>query len=55
MVVSDHDTLRHLLKQPNDMLTKRHARYVRVLWAFTIKHDVYGLRTARDQGTSLTL
>jgi hypothetical protein len=29
LVVSDCDTLRHLLKQPNDGLNKRQARYVR--------------------------
>jgi hypothetical protein len=30
-VVSDLDTLRHLLKQPHDRLNKRQARYVRDL------------------------
>jgi hypothetical protein len=29
LVVKDHDTLRHLLKQPNNMLNKRQARYRR--------------------------
>jgi hypothetical protein len=31
LVVRDHDTLRHLLRQPNNMLNKRQARYMRDL------------------------
>jgi C4-dicarboxylate-specific signal transduction histidine kinase len=34
LVVTDHDTLRHLLKQPNDKLNKRLARYLRDLQPF---------------------
>jgi hypothetical protein len=34
LVVTDHDTLRHLLKQPNNMLNKRQARYLRDLQPF---------------------
>jgi hypothetical protein len=29
LVVTDHDTLRHLLRQPNNMLNKQQARYLR--------------------------
>jgi hypothetical protein len=31
LVVTDHDALRHLLRQPNNMLNKRQARYLRDL------------------------
>jgi hypothetical protein len=31
LVVADHDTVRHLLKQPNNKLDKRQARYFRDL------------------------
>jgi hypothetical protein len=34
LVVKDHDTLRHLLRQPNNMLNKRQARYLRDLQQF---------------------
>jgi hypothetical protein len=34
-VVSDHDTLRHLLSQPSDRLNKQYARCVRNLQPFT--------------------
>jgi hypothetical protein len=34
LVVTDHDTLRHPLMQPNNMLTKRQARYMRDLQPF---------------------
>jgi hypothetical protein len=34
LVVTDHDTLRHLLRQPNNRLNKRQARYLRDLKAF---------------------
>jgi hypothetical protein len=34
LVVTDHDTLRHLLKQPNNRLNKRQARYLRDLQPF---------------------
>jgi hypothetical protein len=34
LVVTDHDTLRHLLEQPNNMLNKRQARYLRDLQPF---------------------
>jgi hypothetical protein len=33
-VVTKYDTLRHLLKQPNNRLNKRQARYVRDLQPF---------------------
>jgi hypothetical protein len=35
MVVLDHDTVHHLLRQPNDRPNKRHARYVLDLQPFT--------------------
>jgi hypothetical protein len=34
LVVSDHDTLRHLLRQQKDMLNKQIACYVRDLQPF---------------------
>jgi hypothetical protein len=34
LVVRDHDTLRHMLRQPNNMLNKRQARYLRDLQPF---------------------
>jgi hypothetical protein len=34
LVVTDHDTLRHLLRQPNHILNKRQARYLRDLQPF---------------------
>jgi hypothetical protein len=34
LAVTDHDTLRHLLKQPNNMMNKRQARYLRDLQSF---------------------
>jgi hypothetical protein len=34
LVVSDHDTLRHLQRQPNNMLNKRQAKYLRDLQTF---------------------
>jgi hypothetical protein len=34
LVVTDHDTLRYLLKQPNNLLNKRQARYPRDLQPF---------------------
>jgi hypothetical protein len=34
LVETDHDTLRHLLRQPNNMLNKRQARYMRDLQPF---------------------
>jgi hypothetical protein len=34
-MLTDHDTRCHLLLQSNDMLNKRHARYVRDLHPFT--------------------
>jgi hypothetical protein len=34
VVTEDHDTLRHLLRQPNNMLNKRQARYLRHLQPF---------------------
>jgi hypothetical protein len=34
LVVTDHDTLRHLLTQPNNMLNQRQARYLRDLQPF---------------------
>jgi hypothetical protein len=34
LVVTYHDTLRHLLRQPNNMLNKRQARYLRDLQPF---------------------
>jgi hypothetical protein len=34
LVVTDHDTLRHLLMQPNNMMNKRQARYRRDLQPF---------------------
>jgi hypothetical protein len=34
LVVTNHDTLRHLLKQPKNMLNKRQARYLRDLQPF---------------------
>jgi hypothetical protein len=34
LVVTDHDTLRHMLGQPNNKLNKRQARYLRDLQPF---------------------
>jgi hypothetical protein len=34
LVGTDHDTLRHLHMQPNNMLNKRQARYLRDLQSF---------------------
>jgi hypothetical protein len=34
LVVTDHDTLRHLLRQPNNTLNKRQSRYLRDLQPF---------------------
>jgi hypothetical protein len=34
IVASDHDTLRHLLKQANNMMNKRRARDLRDLQSF---------------------
>jgi hypothetical protein len=34
LVITYHDTLRHLLRQPNNMLNKRQARYLRDLQPF---------------------
>jgi hypothetical protein len=34
LVVTDHDTLGHLLKQPNNMMNKRQAHYLRDLQPF---------------------
>jgi hypothetical protein len=34
LVVTKHDTLRHLLKQPNNGVNKRQARYMRDLQSF---------------------
>jgi hypothetical protein len=34
LVVTDHDTLRHMLKQPNNRLNKRQARHLRDLQPF---------------------
>jgi hypothetical protein len=34
LVVADHNTLRHMPKQPNNMLNKRQARYLRELQPF---------------------
>jgi hypothetical protein len=34
LVVTNHDTLRHVLRQPNNRLNKRQARYLRDLQPF---------------------
>jgi hypothetical protein len=34
LVVADHETVRHLLRQPNNRLNKRQARYLRDLQRF---------------------
>jgi hypothetical protein len=34
LVVTDHDTMRHLLRQPKNMMNKRQARYLRDLQPF---------------------
>jgi hypothetical protein len=55
LVVSDHDTLRHPLMQPNDRLNKRHVGYVRDLPPFVGAMTMAYRKGSRNEACPLRL
>jgi hypothetical protein len=55
LVETDHDTWRHMLKQPNKRLNKRQARYLRDLQPFLSSMTLAYRKGAMDKAYPLSL